>query len=1039
MAGHPVGATAAMTLEDRPTLVATLADSTSGLSLAQLRSFLDRQCADDPTLRAEVEALILERETFLEPRRHEPALHASLVRDDIVADRYRITRLIGRGGMGEVYEADDRLLHERVALKTLRADLVGNASLVQRFHEEILLARRVTHPNVCRIFEVGTHAPAGRPPLLFFAMELLEGGTLASRIHSGPLTRDEAFPLAVQMADGLQAAHDAGIVHADFKSGNVVLVPQTGGGVRAVITDFGLARIDPSRVSVDETRTLAEIRLAGTLAYMSPEQLRGERLTAASDIYSFGVVLFEMATGSLPFDDRDLIKAAMLKASGEPIPVRRKAPDIDRRWESASERCLEKEPARRFESAEALSTWFTDRRWFDVWRWTAREWMGAAAALVLTIALAVAGWTWWTRPYEALPAARSAYDAGMRALHSMTYETARKAFEQAVAIDPRFALAHAGLARAYDELDYTDRAKDSILRALTASQETRLSSDDERRLRATQFAVSRDYTRATPLFREMERAAAEPDKPEAALEAGWLAQQMEDTDAARAAFERALAFDPSYAAARLRLGFLLGRQGGKDDLALASFTEAEHLYRAAGDDEGITETLLQRANLLDRRSREPEALPVISNALGVARTVGNRYQEIRLLLVQGTALRDTGDIPRATALVEQAISLAGFENMDNLATSGLVDLGNLHLLSGDRRGAEPYFQRALESARRGKVRRAEARAQLALGSLYEQDHRPEQARPLIEASLTFYTNAGYQRESVQAAVLLGSVLRQLGENDEGIRILRDALPRAAQLKDRRLDALMAERIADGLAERGDWPDAVTEYRKAIAFYGPTAAGMTLRIAAARVEWNLGQVATAKKSLSEAERFAQRHRDARLGSAITALRAEIAYAEDRLNDARLTSKAAVDDDEVQRRMTVLRARVLIRTGRTKEGTALALESIAALERMKRPGEAASVRLAVAEALLRTGDTAAAMAMAGNAATHFASKGAWESALRGELIAAAAAPPGDREARTAAARHAFGQLKGQWNATVLAGYWGRPDITRLAQRAQFQFTT
>jgi tetratricopeptide (TPR) repeat protein len=310
---------------------------------------------------------------------------------------------------------------------------------------------------------------------------------------------------------------------------------------------------------------------------------------------------------------------------------------------------------------------------------------------------------------------------------------------------------------------------------------------------------------------------------------------------------------------------------------------------------------------------------------------------------------------------------------------------------------------------------------------------------LIEASLAFYTQAGYRRESVQAAMLLGSVLRQLGENDEGIRILRGALPRAAQLKDRRLDALIAERIADGLTERGDWPDALTEYRKAIAFYGPTAVGMNLQIAAARLEWNLGQFSAANKSLSEADQFVRRHPDARLGSAIEALRAEIAYAEDRLDEARPASRAAIDEEEMQRRLTLLRARLLIRSGRVKEGTALALESIAALERMKRPGDAASVRLATAEALLRTGDAAGALAMTGDAVKHFASKGAWESVLRGELIAVAAARPDDRHARTAAVRHALDRLKAQWNAAVLEGYWRRPDIARLAQRAQFQLST
>ena len=883
-----------MTLEDRPTHVATLADSTSGLSLAELRSFLDRECAGDPSLRAEVERLIVERETFVDSRRHAPGSSASLGHGDVVADRYRIIRMIGRGGMGEVYEADDLLLQERVALKTLRSDLAGNASLLRRFQEEILLARRVTHPNVCRIFEVGTHTPAGRAPILFFAMELLEGDTLAVRLRAGRLTRDEAFPLAVQMADGLQAAHVASIVHADFKSGNVLLVRQRGSdGFRAVITDFGLARVDPSRISVDETRTLAEIRLAGTLAYMSPEQLGGERITAASDIYSFGVVLFEMATGSLPFDDRDLIKAAMLKASGEPIPVRRKVPDIDHRWESAIERCLHKDPARRFASAAALSTWFSERRWFDVWRWTTPEWMRAAVALLVVLATVVAGGTWWMRPYAPVPAAQSAYDRGMNALRSMTYETARQAFEGAVAMDSRFALAYAGLARAYDELDYTDRAKDSMLRALLAAQDTRLSDDDERRLRATQFAVSRDYARAAPLFAEMERAASARDRPAAALEAGWLAQQMEDSDGARAAFERALTFQPTYAAAKLRLGFLFGRQGGKDDLALASFTEAEHLYRAASDNEGVTETLLERANLLNRRSRASDALPVIDAALALAHTVGNRYQEIRLQFLQGAAYRNLGEAARATEQARLAIEAAVTENMDNLATGGLIDLGNVYLASGNYEVAEPYFRRALDTARRSKVRRIEARAQLSLGSLCEQDHRPEEARTFVEAGLSFYQQAGYLRESVQAAVLLGGVLQQLGQSDDGVSTLRSALPAAERLQDRRIEAQLRERIADNLRDRGDWMAALSEYERAIELYGSLEQAELARVAAAHAQWILGRRDEAERALLHAAQFEATHRSARLLALIQAERAEMAYGDGRQLEARRLALTALE--------------------------------------------------------------------------------------------------------------------------------------------------
>src|SRR6185503_13043288 len=357
--------------EDRLRRISTLVDSTFDLSLKELRSFLDRECPDDPGLRAEVERRVLERSTVTRLSIAGPGRFAqSLSVGDVIAERYRIIRLIGRGGMGEVYEAHDLLLNERVALKTLRGDLAGDETLLARFHQEISITRRVTHPNVCRIFEVGIHRAGAQPPLLFFAMELLHGQTLSERINAGRLTRDEVFPIAIQLAEGLQAAHRAGIVHADFKSANVILVPSES-GVRAVITDFGVARAEAGSTVVEETRSGHEtIRVAGTLAYMSPEQLSGDPVTTASDIYSFGIVLFEMACGRRPFDDADVIKSAMLRASGPPPSARSVVPTLDERWDMAISRCLERDPHRRFESAGDLADWLRDARWWDVSHWT---------------------------------------------------------------------------------------------------------------------------------------------------------------------------------------------------------------------------------------------------------------------------------------------------------------------------------------------------------------------------------------------------------------------------------------------------------------------------------------------------------------------------------------------------------------------------------------------------------------------------------------------------------------------------------------------
>src|SRR5262245_45987717 len=167
-------------IEDRTSRITTLVDSTFGLSVRDLRLFLARECANDPDLRAEIERRIVERETTAGRHRARAVPASSLVAGDLVAGRYTITRLIGRGGVGEVYEAHDSIVKESVALKTLRADLTENASLAARFENEIYLARKVTHPNVCRIYEIGilsrvTPGPGShafeqgeRAPLLFF-------------------------------------------------------------------------------------------------------------------------------------------------------------------------------------------------------------------------------------------------------------------------------------------------------------------------------------------------------------------------------------------------------------------------------------------------------------------------------------------------------------------------------------------------------------------------------------------------------------------------------------------------------------------------------------------------------------------------------------------------------------------------------------------------------------------------------------------------------------------------------------------------------
>ena len=242
---------------------------------------------------------------------------------EVVASRFRIVRFLAKGGMGELYEAEDLELHERIALKTVLSQIAADERSIQMFKREVHLARQVTHPNVCRIFDVFRHRPEGQEPeVVVLAMEFLNGETLADKLQrEGRLTTTEALPLARQMAAGLTAAHSAGIVHRDFKSLNVMLVKPTapGGEVRAVITDFGLARRDSADERANLSISLNDAgEISGTPAYMAPEQVEGGPVTPATDVYAMGVVLFEMVTGARPFVADTPLKTAIKRLQGPP-------------------------------------------------------------------------------------------------------------------------------------------------------------------------------------------------------------------------------------------------------------------------------------------------------------------------------------------------------------------------------------------------------------------------------------------------------------------------------------------------------------------------------------------------------------------------------------------------------------------------------------------------------------------------------------------------------------------------------------------------
>jgi serine/threonine protein kinase/tetratricopeptide (TPR) repeat protein/TolB-like protein len=270
--------------------------------------------------------------------------------DQVVAGRFRIIAFIGRGGMGEVYEAQDNELGERVALKTLRLGREEAARAIERFRREILLARRVTHPNVCRIFDVFRHEDETGGVVLLLSMELLAGETLGERLRNGRVSPAAALPIVRHMGAALAAAHEAGIVHRDFKPDNVMLVP-SGKGDRAVVMDFGVAH---GSLAGGEEALTGTGEVLGTLAYMAPEQVEGRPVSPATDIYALGVVLYEMVTGKRPFAGESPLASAVMRLKQLPPSPRTEVPDLDENWEKAILKCLEREPGMRFSSAAEL-------------------------------------------------------------------------------------------------------------------------------------------------------------------------------------------------------------------------------------------------------------------------------------------------------------------------------------------------------------------------------------------------------------------------------------------------------------------------------------------------------------------------------------------------------------------------------------------------------------------------------------------------------------------------------------------------------------
>ncbi len=848
---------------------------------------------------------------------------------DLAAGRFRIERFLAAGGMGEVYEAEDLELQERVAVKTLRPELALTGSAFSRFKQEIQLSRKVTHPNVCRIHDLWQHTRPGGRTTHFLTMELLQGETLAARLErDGPISPAEALVIVRQMVAGLEAAHAAGVIHRDLKPGNVMITPS-----RVVITDFGLSR---SLTTAGATITGSTL---GTPAYMAPEQIEGAETGPATDIYSLGVVLYEMITGALPFRGGSPMAMAVKKLRETPAPPSSHRDGIPARWDRAILLCLTQEPRRRFATPAALLAELEGQTQTPL---PARPrplppWLPKAAlALLAIVVVAFLVRMIWS-PYRANPEALRWYANGVSALQEESPYKARLLLEKCVAADPRFAAGHARLAQALLDLDMPDRARQELLLAADLASRSDTEVDAIRKL------VLRDFPGAAVLFQKL------GDDTGNRLETGRALALARDFDGASLRLSAVLRAEPENPAAHLQLGNVQEQQR-KNAEALASYSRAAEVFRLRGNLEGLTAATLRRAELLFLSKDLAQSESELNSVLAMARATGNFYLEAETIGRLSKAAALAGRFPEARANAERVNDLARTHQFANLRARGFYDLGFAYLAQFRYEEAEPIFRKSLEIAEESNLPFAAASARLGLAQTLIRQSRSPEAMPVLNAAADYFRTANYRENALKARLIRVDARIDEGGNDEAYDEARACLAEARLLGSPDEVISTALRVGHMAIVRGDFPASFAVHQEARTFY--TATGrhsqfLRSMLNEAHLRISAGDLAEAARLLNEAkDRLPSADKTAlsRWHSVCSHLAAVSGNGAEALAEARLAN------EESPGQQSLLLARALLAGGKPAEAERAALSALHAFPAKGAAAERAEAQLAIAAALL-----------------------------------------------------------------------------------------
>ena len=860
-----------------------------------------------------------------EPRTDTARFWSSFAPTQLVAGRFEIVRFIGHGAMGAVYEAKDSELGDHVALKTIRPEIAADPQTRERFRHEIQLARRVTHPNVCRVFDLFHHqphdsgSPSPAPDATFVTMELLKGETLSERLRrTGRFTTAEALPIVEQLAAGLAAAHKAAVLHCDFKSSNVMLAPGEASEVRAVVTDFGLARARP--VNDADTRTASDG--AGTPAYMAPEQVEGHPPTAASDQYALGIVMYEMVTGLLPFRADTPLGTAVRRLQHDPPPPRTFVPDLDASWQSTILRCLDRNPASRFESVSAVplalkgesAPAIRSRRAIAAWALAA-----VATALVF-------GWIWRSRESQTTPRPATSAVAAVAAVPTVP---ARRPVAVIGFRNLSGRAESAWLSTAFAEMLTTELAAAQKLRTIPGEDVARMKVE-------LGLSDSESYARDTLATLDALRALPPParDDPRIDLEEAYAAGALSQFGRAREAAARAAAKSQALGArllqarAHVEEGWELWHLGQPND-GIARTEAARQIFTDAGDRNGVAKAMGNIAYITHMQGEAQKARRLYEEVLAVHRQTGNQR------------------------------GLAWTHN----------NLANLLADQGDIRGAKRMYGESLAVYRRTASDAGQAGTLGNIANLLQYEGDLAGSRRTHEASLTLYRKTGARMNVAIELTNIGTLLTHQGDLPGAHRHLEEALAIKRDLGNKSSTAFTLTGLGQLLLVKGDLAGARKAFEEALAIRSglnqkARAAGSRLDLAQLLLEENRPREATdlARETI-ETFRNAAAVEDEAVAYALVAL-GELA--QDRSSDA----KAAIDRAvallprmETRSRalmVTIIAAQVKGKAGDRREPMRSLSTTLGEARRLGLVGVAFEARLALGEMELALGRRSAGRA-------------------------------------------------------------------------------